>query len=251
MRPSQESAVSLPLGTWGIRTKAKSARRPGRALLFAAVAALALGAVQAAPAWAAGKTVVRTQNDLPRYNYPVAGTASELLTSDDATFNAFAAKVQADVDSLLAKYDIQDRGTLRGILSVRLSLQVLSGTQDQAALDTMAQIKALEDKPDAKLLSNARLMAFVKARMATGQSSGPAFEKTFSDNLTAELGPLPWAVVGNRLKEMNSSTQIGSTALLYLGEVQATIEPALAPDARARQPRTSAWPPGWCNCGCP
>src|SRR5580698_1157748 len=135
--------------------QAKLPRRPGRALLFAAVATLALGAVQAAPAWAADvKTVVRTQNDLPRYNYPIAGTATELLTSDDATFNAFAAKVQADVDSLLDHYDIEDRGTLRGILSVRLSLQVLSGTQDQAALATLAQIKDLEDKPDAKLLSN-------------------------------------------------------------------------------------------------
>ena len=33
------------------------------------------------------KKVVKTENDLPRFNYPIAGTATELLNSDDATFN--------------------------------------------------------------------------------------------------------------------------------------------------------------------
>ena len=82
-----------------------------------------------------------------------------------------------------------------------------------AALETLGQIKALEDKPDAKLTSNARLEAVLKARIAAGQSSGPAFETAYAETLSAELKPLPWAVVGTRIKEIRSSTQLGSPTL--------------------------------------
>ena len=75
----------------------------------------------------AAKQVVKSQADLPRFNYPIAGTAGELLQSDDATFNVFAAKVKSDVDSVLSGYDIQDHAALRSLLGVELNLQVLSG----------------------------------------------------------------------------------------------------------------------------
>jgi hypothetical protein len=199
--------------------------RSGRLLALLAASVLALGAVgaHADPV----KKVVKTQDDLPRFNYPIPGTATALLTSDDAAFGAFAAKVGADVDQVLAGYDIQDHATLRAILSVHAELQVLAGNQDAAALATLEQIRGLEDKPDAKLLSNLRLIAFLKARIATGQGSGPAFEKAYADNLAAALAPMPWAVVGTGLKQTKSSIEIGSKSL-YLGEVQASIEPAVA-----------------------
>ena len=173
------------------------------------------------------KKVVKTQDDLPRFNYPITGTATDLVKSDDATFNAFASKVQADVDSVLSDYDIQDHATLRSLLSVQLALQVLSGTQDKAALVNIAKLRDLEDKPDAKLLSGIRTEAFLKARIQTGQSSGPAFTQAYSGAYAAALAPLPWAVVANRVKESKSSAQLISEALI-LGSVQAQIEPALA-----------------------
>jgi hypothetical protein len=194
---------------------------------LAAAAGLALSSLQAPPALAADKKVVHSQDDLPRFSYPVAGTATALVTADDATFNALAAKVGADVDRVLGDYDIQDHATLRELLTVRLDVQVLSGGQDTAALATLAQIKALEDKPDAKLTSNARLEAVLKARIASGQSAGPAFDKAYAQALSSDLTPLPWAVVGTKIKELRSSAQIGAEPL-YLGVVQADVEPALA-----------------------
>ena len=49
-----------------------------------------------------GKKKVTSQSDLPRFTYPVKDSASDLLQSDDATFNAFASKVRADLDSNFA-----------------------------------------------------------------------------------------------------------------------------------------------------
>ena len=117
------------------------------AVSFALLATLAISTAAIAQ-----KKVVKTEDDLPRFNYPIAGTATALLQSDDATFNAFAAKVKTDVDSVLTDYDIQDHATMRGLLNVRLALQLLAN-DDKAALATLPQLRDLEDKPDAKLLS--------------------------------------------------------------------------------------------------
>jgi subtilisin family serine protease len=189
------------------------------------VASLAISAVFSSAAFAQ-KKVVKTEDDLPRFNYPISGTATELLESDDATFNAFTVKVKADVDSVLNDYDIQDHATLRGLLNVRASLQLLAG-DDKGALATLAQIRDLEDKPDAKLLSGLRTKAMIQARAETGQISGAAYEQAFAKAYAESLEPLPWSVVGNRVKESKSSAEIVSPALI-LGGVQANIEPALA-----------------------
>ena len=191
------------------------------AVSFALLATLAISTAAIAQ-----KKVVKTEDDLPRFNYPIAGTATALLQSDDATFNAFAAKVKTDVDSVLTDYDIQDHATMRGLLNVHLALQLLAN-DDKAALATLPQLRDLEDKPDAKLLSGLRTKAVIEARASTGQTSGPAFDQAFAKAYAASLQPLPWPVVGNRIKESKSSAEIMSPALV-LGGVQAGIEPALA-----------------------
>ena len=198
-----------------------------RKLAGVLAASLALIATLAIPSAAlAQKKVVKTEDDLPRFNYPITGTATALLQSDDATFNAFAAKVKTDVDSMLNDYDIQDHATLRGLLNVRLALQLLAG-DDKASITTLDQIRDLEDKPDAKLLSGLRTRAMIEARTTTGQSSGAAYDQAFAKAYDASLDPLPWAIVGNRVKEAKSSAEIMSPNLI-LGGVQAGIEPALA-----------------------
>jgi subtilisin family serine protease len=193
-------------------------------------ASLALSCFAALPLQSAAQTapkkVVKTEDDLPRFNYPITGTAVELLQSDDAAFNAFAARVKTDVDSMLTGYDIQDHATLRGLLNVRLALQLLAG-DDKASLATLDQIRDLEDKPDAKLLSGLRARAMIEARATTGQSSGAIYDQAFAKAYAVSLDPLPWAVVGNRIKEAKSSAEIMSPNLI-LGSVQAGIEPALA-----------------------
>ena len=108
------------------------------------------------------KKVVKTQDDLPRFNYPITGTATELVKSDDATFNAFASKVQADVDSVLSGHEYP--GTTRPSEACSASSSPSRSSpapQDKAALVNIAKLRDLEDKPDAKLLSGIRTEAFL------------------------------------------------------------------------------------------
>src|SRR5206468_2960800 len=124
----------------------------------------------------ASKKIVHTADDLPRYSYPVPGSATALLTSDDATFDAFADKVGADIDRTVAGYQIDDHATLRGLLEVRLQLQMLTG-RDAAALRTIDEIRSLEDKPDAKLLTGLQTRAMLRAHADTKAWSGPSYEQ--------------------------------------------------------------------------
>lgn len=195
------------------------------ALLLAAVAAMGI-TTASAQAPVAAKKVVRTQDDLPRFTYPVAGTASELLLSDDATFNAWAAKVGADIERLLAEYDIQDRATLRALLGTQSQISLLAG-RDDAALAALDKVRANEDKPDAKLMSGVRVRAMLAAAKQAGATSGAAYEQAFAKLYAEALAPLPWAVVGNRVKEQKANAQI-VTRDLAIGQAQAQLDPAAA-----------------------
>lgn len=205
-------------------------RNAFRALWGAAVvtaASLCLLSPVTSLAQTTAKKVVKTEADLPRFNYPIQGTATALLTSDDATFNVFSSKVKTDVDSVLDNYDIQDRATMRDLLGVRLALELLAGNEDQQALATLDKLRDVQDKPDAKLLTGLQMRAMIEAKAESGQTSGPAYEAAFAKAYAASLKPLPWAIVGNRIKETKSSAEILTPALI-LGLAKADVEPALA-----------------------
>ena len=86
---------------------------------------LALFCVPISHGQSIAKKKVNSQADLPRFSYPVTGSASELVQADDATFNAFAAKVRADLDTIFRNYEIADKATMRSLLSARLDLRNL------------------------------------------------------------------------------------------------------------------------------
>jgi hypothetical protein len=188
--------------------------------------ALSLLLATASLAQAPARKVVHSEADLPRFNYPISGTATQLVTSNDATFSVFADKVRADVDTVLNGYDIEDHATMRELLGVKLDLELLAG-QNQQALDTVDQLRAVQDKPDAKLVTGLTTRAMIEAQKETGQTSGDAYDAAFEKAYSAEIKPLPWSVVGDSIKQSKSSAEIVNRSLI-LGSIQASIEPALA-----------------------
>lgn len=202
-----------------------STRLPLRRVAAAACAlalAAAIAAMPPAGAQDAARKTVTSAADLPVFSYPIDVAPSTLVLGNDAAFRPLATKVRADLDGVLAGYDITDRAALRALLNEKLQLQLLSGTEDAAALQTADRIRALEDKPDAKVLSGTSTRAIVGARSRTGATAGPAFSKAFAELYAAELAPLPWPVVGTALKETKAyydavtpAMMVGQTAALF------------------------------------
>jgi hypothetical protein len=115
------------------------------------------------------KKIVASQADLPRFNYPIKGSASDLLQSDDATFHAFVSKVRADLDSVFRDYEIGDKATLRLLLQAKLDLQQLAG-ENQAARETVASLRAEEEEPAARLTTGIFTSAVLNAAIETKSS---------------------------------------------------------------------------------
>ncbi|MGC2162169.1 MAG: hypothetical protein WA634_09695, partial [Silvibacterium sp.] len=142
------------------------------------------------------KKTVNTAADLPRFSFPLSQPASSLLVSDDATFGAFASKVEADVNSVLSDYTISDKETLRELLWTRLNGQRLGG-DGKGALVTLEQIRDLQDKPAAKLTSGLMTRAIVEAAQETGSTAGPAYDHAFQKHFSDAVNALPWSTTGD------------------------------------------------------
>lgn len=174
----------------------------------------------------ASKTVVTDQTQLPRVAYPMPTPPSTLLTASDAAFAPFLASVEADVEKTLARYDIQDKATLRDYLATRLAGQVLKN--DAAGIRAaVAELRAAETKPASALLAG---------RLQLAYAAGPA---DFAATDRAAVDALPWSVVADSVKAMAGFEPI-ETRDTIIGGVAHDYDPIAAktgtldgPSARA------------------
>lgn len=193
-----------------------------RLCAFMTLFALPLAA-QAGQPQSTGKAIVKSQDDLPRFSYPVPGTATDLLLADDATFDAFSGKVGADLQAMLAKYDIQDRGTKRAVINSLQDIAAIRG-DNGAVLALAAQVRDLEDKPEGKALSSLRLKAMVAAHRTTGERVGTRYRKEYASTYAASLKDLPWAVVGPTIQRTKINV-LRQTEQDTVQQVAAFIDP--------------------------
>jgi subtilisin family serine protease len=192
-------------------------------LLFAAIL---ISASTTALAADAPRIKVASVADLPRYSYAIPGPASQFVEAGPDSFDAFAAKVRADVDTLLSRYEIDDRSTMRRILHTKRNLQELAG-DDRGALETVAALRALEEKPARRLMSGLTDRARLEAALHSGSSSGARYEHEFRQRYRASVMPLPWQQVRDSVKSSYAYGRLISRASL-IGDLQSEIDPAVA-----------------------
>lgn len=185
------------------------------------IAFLTLGATTA---FADGKPRIDKAADLPRFSYTVSGKVDELVT-DPAKFAAFAAEVRRDTQSVLDKYEIADRATLRQLEGELAQLDYLEGHYDEA-LKRAATIKGLQDKPADKLMSGLQLRAMIAADRKENGHASDAYRKEVGRLIDAELNGMPYEVVQNEVKEAKAGAEITSEALM-LGYVRNVIQPTV------------------------
>jgi hypothetical protein len=191
------------------------------AFIFAPIVSLA-----AQEPAATAKKKVTSANDLPRFSYPVSSPPSVLLMADDATFTAFARTVLHDVDSVLREYDIGDKATLRMLYATRLNVQMLTG-QNEAALATISEIRALQEKPAAQAATGLLDRALIEARVASHASSGNALLQAFEARFKANLNAMDWKLIQDRVKSIKGSFEI-ATPDLIVGSERQGLDPAAA-----------------------
>lgn len=170
------------------------------------------------------KKKVTSQSDLPRFSYAISVPASELVQADPNTFNAFADKVRTDVDSVFRDYEIADKASMRELLSTRLDLQQLAGDY-KAALETVKALRALEDKPAARLTTELFAESELQAAIETNSTSGTAYEQAVTKFYSDAVNKLPWDVVQDSMKAAWAGAKLRTKASL-IAFVKTEIDPA-------------------------
>ena len=171
------------------------------------------------------KKPVNSQTDLPRFSYPLSQPASEFVAADEAVFRAFTQRVLADVNATLNGYDIKDRATLRTELHLKLTAQVLLADND-AALVTLASLRDYEDKADLRLTTGLAEEAVIKARKQSGAASGPAYQQAVARIYSKEVNALDWSVVGDAVRETESSLEIRTPGLV-IASLKHDVDPVV------------------------
>ncbi len=189
-----------------------------------AVASLAL--VMTAPAQQATRPVIHTEADLPSYKIPVSGDPDHLLTEPTAAFLPIAGQVVSDIDTILRGMDVEDHAAHRILLETKGGFDIIAGGHDQEALALIQQIRALQDKPDAKLTDDLSEEAFLRARMSSPTPAGscPAGYQPLYARLTNDL---PWNVVGRNTRERAGFLALENLPFLQ-GELETDLGPSLA-----------------------
>jgi subtilisin family serine protease len=172
---------------------------------------------------AADKPKITSQDQLPRFVYPIAGKATDVLTNDQ-TYAALAAQVRKDLEGLLEHYDIEDPTTLQGIEGTLMQMDFQDGKYAAAAKD-LAIIRQLERKPANRLTTGVLLESVIEARQQD-YASDPAFRTAFAGIYARRIKALPYDIAGDNLKSAKAGAEIVTPALL-LGSVQSQVQPGL------------------------
>jgi hypothetical protein len=172
----------------------------------------------------AQKPKIASQDQLPRFSYPFTGPVTEVLRNE-AVAEKLAAAVRADVEKLLADHEIEDRSTLQDLWGTLLALDLHAGRHDEA-LRRIAQIRALDEKPAAKLTGGLLTEAIILTRRRGDFASAAAFRAAFQQVYAEKLAALPWDVVGDIIKQTKGNAEIMSEALV-LGNLASQFQPGV------------------------
>ena len=193
--------------------------------LVSAQISMVLLLVCSAVAQGAAKKKVTSQSDLPRFSYPLTTPASELVQADSATFDAFSSKVRADLTAVFRDYDIADKASMRNLLFTKMTLQQLAGEYPEA-LETVKTVRAMEDKPSAKLTSGLLVESELAAAIETKSTSGAAYEQAFTKSYSEAVDKLPWDTVQDSMKAAWAGAKLRTKASL-IAFVKTELDPAV------------------------
>jgi hypothetical protein len=158
----------------------------------------------------AAKTPITRADQLPRRTHTLPRLPSELLEGPVSELMPLADALERDIVADLARFDIQDQATLRGMVATRLNIALLRG--DWAAVAPLAvQLRTLQDKAGPKLTTG--VLSELVAQMKRQGKGADALQAWVDQRFSA----MPWADVQDSVKAMKGQLEITHAALLIGG----------------------------------
>jgi Subtilase family len=179
----------------------------------------------AAPAAPMEKIHITSLDQLPVHTYPISGTVSELLDDREA-LSSLRTRYQADLESDLEKYEINDTATLQGKYRMLSTLYLIDG-RNEDALNLLDEVAEMEDKEASRLTSGLTTRAMIAAKNALPENhTQEHFAASFATELETYVNELPYDVVQDRIKSSKGRAEYLSENLLR-GVIQSQLDPAV------------------------
>ena len=157
--------------------------------------------------------VIASEADIPRTVFTLDTKPSDMVAERGDAFTALRDALEADADTLLSEYDIQDAAAKRSILSTK-RLVALSKGEWESVLELGPQIRDLEDKAAAKETSGLVGNAFARAALANPGADEETLSAAFKAELTNALADIDIDIARDRLEQQKGQAQVMNTALL-------------------------------------
>ena len=190
-----------------------------RTFLGSLLAVCMLVALIAAPASSEVKQKIEKLDDLPRHTYKIDMKATEFI-DNDAALMKLAAEVKKDLEDDLAKFEIEDKTTLKDYYASLGTIALLEGRYD-AYLDFLAKRKELEDKEAARLTLGMAAVAYVNAKKAGGD-----LHQAMRAELKKLVDPLPYEKVQDNIKGSKAGFEMMARNMT-IGGLDASVQPVL------------------------
>ncbi|MEL6829287.1 MAG: hypothetical protein AAFO63_04035, partial [Pseudomonadota bacterium] len=154
------------------------------------------------------KPVIASSEDLPRFSYEIDSLPSELLVSD-ALLLEYGPKLRADIESVLAEYDISDPATESSLISSLAQLDMLEGDYE-SVLARVERMTELAEKPAEKFTTGLFMSTIASAK---------GFATPVDETMASRLDAMPFALVQEDIEGSKGTLEIYSENLI-LGIIQ-------------------------------
>jgi len=173
-----------------------------------AAAPLSIAAQTSAPAAAAAaRQVITSAEQLPRRTVKLDKLPSQYLDAPRAEVQALADALERNLQGDLARYDIRDQATLRGVYGALLTLAQFKG--DWAAVPALVDtLRSLQDKPGARATTG--VLALIAADQRQGQHDAPWVQA----EVRKRFGGLNWNDAGDNIKGLKGQIELASGAVV-------------------------------------
>lgn len=165
------------------------------------------------------KKIIKSVDDIPKFNYDLSVKPSELLHSPDE-FKILYKNIENDQRSILENYQIEDKNLLKGVYGILAVIEVFKDNFDEAK-ENFTRVKELQEKPSSRLTSG---LIGISRLESMEKSNTSDLKEVFKKTLEEKVANLPWEVVQDDIEQTKGSYEIYSENLI-LGIVKEQIDP--------------------------
>jgi subtilisin family serine protease len=170
----------------------------------------------------AEKIPVKNSDDLPRITYRVDEVPSEILQDTEKVMELVGI-LKKDILSILEKYEIEDKSTIKGYLNDLRNIALLENDFD-LALQYNAEVREMQEKPADKLTSGLSTDSMILALKEGYEVGSEAFTASFKKDYASKVSTLPWEIVQDNIESSKGGMEMYS-ANLIIGLLKSRMDP--------------------------